>query len=64
MLEGLAHSNIGHIPRSHSWIEILIGKGVKIEELKEGDLHSWARPISVPAARMVTIGTIRDGQLW
>jgi len=41
MLEVLAHANIGRIPRSHSWIEILIAKGVKIEELKEGDLRGW-----------------------
>ncbi len=41
MLEVLAHSNIGRIPRSHSWIEIVIGNGVKIEALKEGDLHGW-----------------------
>src|SRR5260370_23846176 len=41
MLEVLAHTNIGRIPRSHSWIEILIGNGVKIEELKEGELRGW-----------------------
>jgi len=36
MLEILAHANIGRIPRSHSWIEILIGNGVKTEELNAG----------------------------
>ena len=41
MLEVLAHANIGRIPRSHSWIEILIAKGVKVEELKEGELRGW-----------------------
>jgi RES domain-containing protein len=41
MLEVLAHANIGRIPRSHSWIEILIGNGVKIEELNAGDLRGW-----------------------
>src|SRR5260370_25295768 len=41
MLEVLAHANIGRIPRSHSWIEILIGNGVKIEELNAGGLRRW-----------------------
>jgi len=41
MLEVLAHSNIGRIPRSHSWIGIMIGRGVKVEELNAADLRSW-----------------------
>src|ERR1700687_520667 len=41
MLEVLAHTNIGRIPRSQFWIEIMIGNAVKIEELKEGNLRGW-----------------------
>ena len=41
MLEVLAHTNIGRIPQTQSWIEIMIGSGVKIEELKEGDVRGW-----------------------
>jgi len=41
MLEVLAHTNIGRIPRSHSWIEILIGNGVKIEELNAREVRGW-----------------------
>jgi RES domain-containing protein len=41
MLEVLAHTNIGRIPQSQSWIEIMIGNGVKIEEVMEGDVRGW-----------------------
>lgn len=41
MLEVLAHTNIGRIPQTQSWIEIIIGSAVKIEELKEGDVRGW-----------------------
>src|SRR5438876_4176579 len=41
MLEVLAHTNIGRIPASQSWIEIIIGNTVKIEEVKEGDVRGW-----------------------
>jgi RES domain-containing protein len=39
MLEMLAHANIGRLPRTHSWIEIVIGKNVSIEVLPE--VPSW-----------------------
>ena len=44
MLEVLAHANIGKLPKSHSWIEILIGKGVRIEEVHAPGLPGWDSP--------------------
>jgi RES domain-containing protein len=41
MLEVLAHTNIGRIPRTQSWIEITIADEVKIEEVREGDVRGW-----------------------
>ncbi len=41
MLEVLAHSNIGKLPKSHAWIEILIGKGIRTEELRPADRPGW-----------------------
>ena len=41
MLEVLAHTNIGRIPQTQSWIEIMIGSSVKIEELKESNVRGW-----------------------
>ncbi len=41
MLEILAHGNIGKLPKSHSWIEILIAKGLEIEEVRPADLPRW-----------------------
>jgi RES domain-containing protein len=44
MLEVLVHANIGKIPKTHSWIEILVGKGVRIEEVYPADVPSWDAP--------------------
>jgi RES domain-containing protein len=44
MLEVLVHANIGKIPKTHSWIEILIRKGVRIEEVQPGDIPGWDAP--------------------
>jgi RES domain-containing protein len=41
MLEALAHANIGRLPKTHAWIEILIGKGVRIEEVNAADVPGW-----------------------
>src|SRR5580704_7008427 len=44
MLEILAHANIGQPPKTHVWIEILIGKNVRIEEVRPRDVPGWAAP--------------------
>ena len=44
MLEVLVHANIGKIPKTHSWIEILIRKGVRIEEVRPADTPGWDAP--------------------
>jgi RES domain-containing protein len=44
MLEILAHTNIGRIPQTQSWIEIMIGNAVKLEEVKEGNVRGWDAP--------------------
>ncbi len=41
MLEMLAHANIPRLPRTHSWIEILIGKNLGIEEVNGADVPGW-----------------------
>jgi RES domain-containing protein len=41
MLEAPAHSNIGRVPKTQIWIEILIGESVQIEELDEQDVPGW-----------------------
>jgi RES domain-containing protein len=41
MLEVLANANIGRVPKHHAWIEILIGKGVSVEELDAARLRGW-----------------------
>jgi RES domain-containing protein len=41
MLEALAHANIGRLPKTQVWIEILIGNSVRIEELDGSDLPGW-----------------------
>lgn len=41
MLEALAHANIGRLPKTHVWIEILIGKGIRIEEVDVTDVPGW-----------------------
>ena len=44
MLEVLVHANIGRVPKTHSWIEIQIRKGVRIEELYAADIPGWDSP--------------------
>jgi RES domain-containing protein len=44
MLEVLVHANIGKLPKTHSWIEILIRKGVRIEEVHPADIPGWDAP--------------------
>ena len=44
MLEGLVHSNIGRLPKTHSWIEILIHKSIRIEEAHLADIPGWDAP--------------------
>ena len=41
MLEALVHANIGRLPKTQSWIEILIPKGIRIEEAHAADLPGW-----------------------
>jgi len=41
MLEILVRANIGRPPRTHSWIKIVIGKNVGIEELDARDVLGW-----------------------
>jgi len=44
MLEVLVHSNIGKVPKTHSWIEILIRRGIRIEEAHPADVPGWDAP--------------------
>lgn len=44
MLEILAHTNIGKLPKTHSWIEILIGTGVQMEEARAVGIPGWDAP--------------------
>jgi RES domain-containing protein len=44
MLEVLVHANIGKLPKTHSWIEILIGKGLRIEEVLPAAIPGWDAP--------------------
>jgi RES domain-containing protein len=41
MLEALAHANIGRLPKTQVWIEILIGKSVRIEEVVDVEVPNW-----------------------
>ncbi len=41
MLEVLANSNIGRLPKYHAWIEILIGEDVSIEEVDARKVRRW-----------------------
>ncbi|HYL74427.1 MAG TPA: RES domain-containing protein [Bryobacteraceae bacterium] len=41
MLEILTRTNIGRPPRTHSWIKILIGKNIRIEEVDARDVPGW-----------------------
>jgi RES domain-containing protein len=44
MLEVLVHANIGKPPKTHSWIEILIARGVRIEEMTTALVPGWDAP--------------------
>lgn len=44
MLEVLVHANIGKLPRTHSWIEILIRKGIRVEVVQPADIPGWDAP--------------------
>jgi RES domain-containing protein len=44
MLEMLANSNIGRVPKHHVWIEILIGEEVSVEELDARKVRRWDAP--------------------
>jgi RES domain-containing protein len=44
MLEVLVHANIGKVPKTHFWIEILIRKGLQIEEVHPPELPGWDAP--------------------
>jgi RES domain-containing protein len=44
MLETLVHTNIGKLPKTHSWIEILIRKGIRIEEVHSAEISGWDAP--------------------
>lgn len=41
MLEVLARTRIGRMPRRHAWIEIEIPRDTSVEELSAGDLPGW-----------------------
>ena len=41
LLEKLVHTNIGRIPSTQSWIEIVVPAGFVVEEVKEDDLPGW-----------------------
>ncbi len=44
MLEVLANSNIGRLPKYHAWIEILIGEDVSVEEVDARKVRRWDAP--------------------
>lgn len=44
MLEVLANTNIGRIPRHQSWIEILIAEGVSVEKVDVSKVRRWDSP--------------------
>lgn len=41
VLEILAHSNLGRIPKTHALIEITIPETVRIEKIEMADLRGW-----------------------
>lgn len=51
MLEVLVHSNIGKLPKTHSWIEILVRKGIRIEEAHPADIPGWDAPDQLASRR-------------
>ncbi len=44
LLEKLVHTNIGRIPSTQSWIEIVVPAGFVVEEVKQDDLPCWDDP--------------------
>ena len=41
LLEVLANSNIGRMPKHHAWIEILIAEDVSVEEVDPSQVRRW-----------------------
>ena len=41
LLEKLAHTNVGLVPSTQSWIEIVVPAGWIVEEVKDHDLPGW-----------------------
>jgi RES domain-containing protein len=44
LLEKLVHTNIGRIPSTQSWVEIVVPAGFVVEEVKQDDLAGWDDP--------------------
>ena len=44
LLEKLVHTNIGRIPSTQSWVEIVVPAGFVVEEVKQDDLPGWHDP--------------------
>jgi RES domain-containing protein len=44
ILEVLVNANIGRMPKQHTWIEILIGGDVSVEEVVVRKVHRWDAP--------------------
>ena len=44
MLEVLAHTNLGRLPKTHVWIEISIPRNVAIEEVDASQVPAWGAP--------------------
>jgi RES domain-containing protein len=51
MLEVLANSNIGRVPKHHVWIEILIGEDVSFEEADVHKIRRWSAPDQIESRR-------------
>jgi RES domain-containing protein len=41
LLEMLVHCNIGYIPHTHVWIEIMVPETVSIERVEVGQIPGW-----------------------
>ena len=44
LLEKLVHTNIGRIPSTQSWVEIVVPAALVVEEVKVEDLAGWDDP--------------------
>src|SRR5436189_2805602 len=49
MLEILAHTEIGKLPRTHAWISISITAEVSVEQVEPDDLPGWDSEFSAGA---------------